>query len=144
VDALFSTEHLEAQRAQILRRIEHAGRHARVLAFPASKQGRTGSDRSSVTARWVAAAAAAGLAVGLGLGAMMNFQLSGFWSSPGRPAVAARAPVTHVTPVAKLSDPGFSDEAFLSEIDQALARRAAELEALDALTPHVREIAARR
>jgi hypothetical protein len=94
--------------------------------------------------RWVAAAAAAGLAVGVGLGAMMNFQITLPWSSHARPALAARVPDVHIDPVAKLSDPGFSDEAFLSEIDQALARRAAELEPLDALTPRVREITAKR
>ncbi len=143
VDALFSAEHLEAQRAQIVRRLEHVGRQARVIAFPAHVRPQREVARSR-TARWVVAAAAAGLAVGLGLGAMMNFQLALPWSSPVRPAVASRAPELHINPVAKLSDPGFSDEAFLSEIDQALARRATELEALDALTPHVREAAARR
>jgi hypothetical protein len=145
VDALFSAEHLESQRAQILRRLEHIGRHARVITFPAGGRRQPDAGRvAAVRMRWVAAAAAAGLAVGLGLGALMNFQIASPSSSPARQAVAARAPDVHINPVAKLSDPSFSDEAFLSEIDQALGRRAAELEALDALTPHVRDTMARR
>jgi hypothetical protein len=145
-DALFTPERLDPQRSQILRRLEHLGRQARVLRFP-EKTPRHLSlpHRSHVLSRWVAAAAVAGLMIGMSLGWFLDFHPLGT-SQPGRVAsvstpgrtVLSGPPTRSRLPERNLQD----DEAFLSRIDQAYAsQRAAELEALDALTPHVREVA---
>lgn len=70
-DDAFPPERLAAQQAQILRRLETAGRPARVIAFPRF----TGpvSARHPNRQRWIAAAAAAGLLAGIGLGQLVDF-----------------------------------------------------------------------
>ena len=62
----FPAERLAAQQAQILRRLEALERPARVIAFP--KFARARRPARVARRRWVAAAAAAGLIVGIGLG----------------------------------------------------------------------------
>ena len=131
-DAAFPRERLAAQHAQIFRRLEAAERPARVIAFPKFSQPLT--SRSSNASRWIAAAAAAGLIVGVGMGQMMDFR-----HVVRVPAgTAADGPVRQIRP-----DPGVQsasntgrDEAFLSELDASLSRAAVpELRALDELTP---------
>lgn len=148
-DAIFTPERLRLQQQQIARRIAHVGRPTRVLSFPGRIVRRTIDVSASRTApRWVAAAAAAGLFVGVAVGS--SFQ----WRSPRqrRPTFfaadssSARAP--RVTPVAaRGSSPAdlAPDDAFLSDLEIALDRpHTRELQAFDALTPHVREINDRR
>jgi hypothetical protein len=65
-DAVFTEERLARQRERIMRRIDVHG--ARVLPFPAAEPEARGSTRSPSARRWVAAAAAAGLLVGLTAG----------------------------------------------------------------------------
>jgi len=140
-DAFFTPDRLRLQHQQIVRRIALIGRPARVLSFPGRIVRRTIDASATRTApRWVAAAAAAGLFIGVAVGA--SFQ----WSSQpqGRqrfltdPARAARlSPVaTRGTGPADVA----SDDAFLSDLEIALERpHTRELQAFDALTPHVRE-----
>jgi hypothetical protein len=134
-DEHFSAERLVTQQAQIFRRLEAAERPARVIAFPRFTQPLT--SRSSNVSRWVAAAAAAGLIVGVGLGQFMDFR----HSLTVRDAPAAQSQVVDV-PLAARNDARVKaisvtrDEAFLSELDASLSRAAVpELRALDAFTP---------
>jgi hypothetical protein len=137
-DESFSPERLAAQQAQIFRRLEAAERPARVIAFPRFAQPLT--SRTSHASRWIAAAAAAGLIVGVGVGQLMDLRHS--LSTP--PATQARvAPVT----MARGLDPRMQpinvtrDEAFLSELDASLSRAAVpELRAIDAFTPRAGEL----
>jgi anti-sigma factor RsiW len=143
-DAIFTPEHLRLQQEQISRRIALVGRPARVLSFPGRIVRRTIDASTSRTApRWVAAAAAAGLFVGVAVGASFQWrsQLDGrrtFLSD------ASRARTQRLTPVATRGTAPAdvaSDDAFLSDLEIALERpHTRELLAFDALTPHVREI----
>jgi hypothetical protein len=134
-DESFSAERLAAQQAQIFRRLEAAGRPARVIAFPRFAQPLT--SRTSHVSRWIAAAAAAGLIVGVGVGQMMDLRHS--LMAPNVSAVRARVADT---PASAGRDPrvqtvgAIRDQAFLSELDASLSRTAVpELRALDGLTP---------
>lgn len=162
-DALFSDEWLRAQQHEIARRIEHLGHGARVISFPAHPVA-TGAHAHSgrVTPRWVAAAAAAGLFVGVGVGSFFqsNVRLSRVHaapaSAPARPSGGSQPSASdpspaQVTPLlASAPDPPGgasapdSNDEFLSELELALDRpRTRELLALDELTPHVRQVLAR-
>jgi hypothetical protein len=134
-DESFSAERLAVQQAQIFRRLEAAGRPARVIAFPRFAQPLT--SRTSHVSRWIAAAAAAGLIVGVGVGQMMDLRHS--LVAPNASAVQVRVANG---PGAAGRDPrvqtvsAIGDEAFLSELDASLSRTAVpELRALDAFTP---------
>jgi len=143
-DAIFTPERLRIQQQQIARRIALVRRPARVLSFPERIVRRTiAASTSRTPPRWVAAAAAAGLLVGVAVGA--SFQ----WRSQlqGRQALlsdGAQARVSRAVPVStRGSGPAdvASDDAFLSDLEVALERpHTRELQAFDALTPHVREI----
>ena len=143
-DAIFTPERLRLQQQQIAHRIALVGRPARVLSFPGRIVRRTIDASVSRSApRWVAAAAAAGLFVGVAVGASFQWRAQlqtrqGFLADAGR----ARAP--RLAPVAtRGSGPAdvASDDAFLSDLEFALERpHTRELQAFDALTPHVREI----
>jgi hypothetical protein len=138
-DENFSPERLAAQHAQIFRRLEAAERPARVIAFPKFTQPLT--SRTSHASRWIAAAAAAGLIVGVGVGQLMDLR-----HSLSRPPVTTQARVT-TAGVARGVDPRVQsinvtrDEAFLSELDASLSRAAVpELRALDAFTPRAGDL----
>ena len=141
-DAIFTPERLRLQQEQIARRIEHANRSGRVITFPAPLAGRTMTVSAARTApRWIAAAAAAGLFVGVALGASYR------WSGVPRPGIArdammARSP--QLAPAVRVNgSESAADDAFMSELEMALDRpRTRELIAIDALTPHFREIRA--
>lgn len=136
-DEAFPHERLVAQQAQIFRRLEAAERPARVIAFP--KFAQPLSSRPSHASRWIAAAAAAGLIVGVGVGQLMDLR---------HPAVRQAAPMTQARRV-EPSRPAavqtvsttLGDEAFLSEVDATLARQSVpELHALDEFTPRAGEV----
>jgi anti-sigma factor RsiW len=141
-DEVFTPARLEAQRAKILARLDEAAHGSRVIPFPAST---ARLDRSVVRrpiARWVAAAAAAGLLVGVMAGRL--FDNGTGTVTPATPvAAAARSPIA--SRIVVTDSPGQTmtaegDEAMLSEIDQAVYRqRIAALSALDELTPHLRQ-----
>jgi anti-sigma factor RsiW len=139
-DAVFTPERLRAQQQQIARRVEQVGRPARVLSFPGRIVRRTiGASSARPSPRWVTAAAAAGLFIGVALGA--SYQ----WNAHDRSALLVRnTTAPRLAPVAtRGSSPAevAADEAFLSDLEIALERpHTRELQAFDALTPHVREI----
>jgi len=139
-DAVFTPERLRAQQQQIARRIAQVGRPARVLSFPGRIVRRTiDASGARPSPRWVATAAAAGLFIGVAVGA--SYQ----WSASSRSALLVRnTAASRLAPVAtRGSSPAevAADEAFLSDLEIALERpHTRELQAFDALTPHVREI----
>ncbi len=141
-DAVFTPERLRAQQQKILRRLEHVGRSARVISFPAAPlRGGLASGTPRGATRWIAAAAAAGLFVGAAAGLFLDFTRD----RPVPQFASARAsrPAVHPGRLGGASAaPGRSseaaDEAFLSELETALDRpQTRELEPFDALTPHV-------
>ncbi len=147
-DAIFTPERLRAQQREIARRLEAVARPARVISFP-GQMGRqsTATSSSRGAPRWAAAAAAAGLFIGIALGATYE------WESHGRLAERMTARDTSAVRDGRLSAVSTrgsspadvaADDAFLSELEVALDRpRTRELMAFDALTPHVREVSQR-
>ena len=92
-DAVFTSERLNAQRGQILQRLEQLDRPAKVISFPARKTriAESGEGRR-VSPGWLAAAAAAGLTVGV-----ISVELShsvGFGSKPTQ--MAEKSPAIQV------------------------------------------------
>jgi hypothetical protein len=147
-DAVFTTERLRQQHEHVLRRLEHASRSARVISFP----GQSGSHPMAgatgrVAPRWLAAAAAAGLFVGVAVGGTLlhpglqrsvaPMRVATAPSSSARMAPTPAVLVNGPTNVIDSSD----DDAFLTQLEFALERpHTQELQPFDALTPHVREI----
>ena len=150
VSALFSPERLRQQQQEIAKRLELVGRAARVITFPSRPHAVAGPKARPSATRWVAAAAAAGLFVGVAAGTAFNFVPGfNFVNSPRHsPIVASRSvPAASVPsrlsppPVAKAADIVDTDDRFMSDLESALDRpHTSELGAFDALTPHVREI----
>ena len=101
-DAIFTPERLHQQQQQIERRIALAGRPARVISFPGRFVRRTITGSGARTApRWIAAAAAAGLFVGVAVGAAYEFRAGSAGSQ--RFAESSRP---HLTPMGIRHDPG--------------------------------------
>jgi len=141
-DEIFTTDRLRTQLQQIARRVEHVGRPARVLSFPRRLVHGTISASGARTApRWIAGAAAAGLFIGIAVGASYE------WEAHGRAAMHTLARDNSAARLAPLATNGTgtpdvaADDAFLSDLELALERpRTKELVAFDAFTPHVREV----
>jgi hypothetical protein len=157
VSALFPPERLHAQQADIAKRLELVGRAARVISFP----GRAASVTSSapqptarsvtrVASRWVAAAAAAGLFVGVAAGTVFNFgprltvaresRRAGV-TTTGRQGIAAAS--SRLSPAAGEAVKAVVDldDMFMSDLESVLDRpHTSELVAFDALTPHLRDV----
>lgn len=159
-DAFFSADRLRAQHQQIARRLELLGHRARVLSFPRRLVRGTMTPASPhATPRWLAAAAAAGLFIGVAVGASYNYgshtpasfaasrQKPSLAATANRGTLAARASAGNTKPAnaVNLANPENSDDAFLSELEVALERpHTRELQAFDALTPHARDVSLRR
>ena len=147
IDALFPPERLRQQQQDIAKRLELVGRAARVITFPRRNAALAQKTRASATpiTRWIAAAAAAGLFVGVAAGTAFNF-IPGFdfASNVRRGSVAVRQAAsaslpTHLSPVKAAVD--VDPDRFMSDLESVLDRpQTSELVAFDALTPHVREI----
>ena len=90
-DMAFPAERLATQQAQVLRRLEAMERPARVIAFP--RLSRTVTAAHSRPQRWVAAAAAAGLIVGIAAGQLLNLRQTFNRSEPFRPVTMRSAQV---------------------------------------------------
>ena len=143
-DAIFTPERLRAQQQHIVRRLEHLGHPARVITFP----GRRPAHHINSTAprsvrRWVAAAAAAGLFIGVGTGLFLDWETRAGSSERRARTIARQTHLEAPAPGVELSrqESSATDEAFLAEIEVAGDRpRTRELVAFDALTPHVREV----
>ena len=147
-DALFTPERLHAQQQQIARQLEHANHAARVISFPGRSVSRRVDSTPRVSTRWIVAAAAAGLFVGLAVGMFSGsqaFKSSRLMSASARQAPSARP--AYLTPVATRVNgpaPDPSDDAFMSDLEVALeSPRTHELLPFEALTPYVREISDR-
>ena len=142
-DSIFTVDRLRVQRQQIARRIEHAARPARVISFPGRLVRRTINASTARTApRWSAAATAAALFLGAALGA--SYQ----WGARrGQRLIVPDTSTARATRMTSLAPRGTdpadiaADDAFLSDLEIALERpHTLELQAFDALTPHIREI----
>jgi hypothetical protein len=128
-DEAFPTERLAAQHAQIMRRIDAAGRSARVITFP--KIAAPISTRTSPVRRWVASAAAAGLIAGIALGNYMDLRHT---LTPGR----TLAPDTVIGNA--LQSQTISDEELMWHLEELSASSMPEsLVAFDSLTPRARD-----
>jgi len=143
-DRAFPPERLRAQQDQIARRIEQLAHPARVISFPGYRPTeRVAAPRVGLAPRWLVATAAASLAFGVGVGSFI-YPGSRVGISQAPAVVSSVRPadpriVTTAAPQAAPT-PAVSDTDFLSELELALERpRTSELDALDALTPHVRE-----
>jgi hypothetical protein len=142
-DAVFTPERLREQHQHIMRRVDRATRPGRVLSFPGRVMQRTFRVSALRSPRWTAAAAAAGLFLGIALGASVQWEARGRASAP---TLATRSgPATRnarLVPVpALVAGDGAADEAFMLELEVALDRpHTRELAAFDAFTPHFREI----
>jgi hypothetical protein len=140
-EAACSDDRMAHQRERILRRIDALQSGPRVLPFPAAGQNGHAEAQPRVLRRWVAAAAVAGLLVGLGAGRMVfdgSDNGSTTTADAGReiapaaaPAPARQAPAIRALHV----ETGVSDDQFLSEIELATAApRTQELRAIYAFT----------
>jgi predicted anti-sigma-YlaC factor YlaD len=149
-DAIFTADRLRAQHQQIVRRVAMVGRPARVLSFPGRMVRRTIRASTSRTPRWVAAAAAAGLFIGVAVGASYQFQFGN--AQLRRQSVLVRDTASSLA--SRVVPPTLgtvgqadvaADAAFLSDLEVALERpHTRELQAFDDLTPHAREVVDRR
>ena len=148
LEAAFPPERIRAQQQEIARRLESVGRAARVISFPGrviAQQANTSTARMAT--RWIAAAAAAGLFVGVAAGTAFNFggRLDFGRSArfnvgqTARQRISSSVPAVLAPAVASVSTA--ADDAFMSDLESALDRpHTSELTVFDALTPHVREI----
>ena len=89
-DAVFTGDRLTAQRGQILQRLEQLDRPAKVISFPARKARIAGAGDRRVGPAWLAAAAAAGLTVGV-IGVEFGHSL-GFGLKPTQMAATTTTP----------------------------------------------------
>ena len=142
-DAHFPAERLTRQRARIMTQLQQVGRQARVIAFP----GHVGAitdlpGRTKPASRWIAAAAVAGLLVGVVAGrAEHDFTLRGVARSASTPQAQLASRTGEPVMVAGRHEPSIqeaglgADEDLLGQIENAADRGLAALEGLDELTP---------
>lgn len=144
-DAVFGPDALARQQAQIARRLEHIHRSAKVIAFPGRDTTAASPRAGQLTTRWVAAAAAAGLFIGVAVGGYLGPERLRSASSraTAAPTMAVQRPAQPAAVLVNSAPPTVApdEDAFLMELELALARpQPRELAAFDALTPHVRDI----
>jgi hypothetical protein len=149
-DEVFGPDSQLVQQQQIAKRLAQIAQGARVITFPGREQRRPATIASRVASPWVAGAAAAGLFVGIGVGVFFDGRtvppttVVSPVTAPPAVASPAEAPVTKAAATPLLAESWADDDTFLSELERALEQlRTPELAALDALTPHVREVAFR-
>lgn len=131
-DSVFSAERLHDQRDRILRRLERQAHPGEVLLFPARSAPHQVVRRALGPARrWIATAAAAGLAAGLFLGFAMDRQVISRAASR-----VVQAPVVADAMARPGSAADARNEQMLIEIEDALVgpRHALELHTLDVMT----------
>jgi hypothetical protein len=163
-DEIFTPERLAVQQASIVRRLELTGRAARVITFPGRLVARHMSPGGSrIAPRWLAAAAAAGLLIGVGAGQFfygvrtpqpraVAIGAAGAGSAAGPASAISQVNPVNSIPSATRSLPAEPpadtsdgvDDDFLAHLELAVQRpRTRELLAFDAMTPHAREISVR-
>jgi anti-sigma factor RsiW len=137
-DEIFTPERLIAQQARILQRIDQDGRPARVIAFPAAQAAEFRPLRTRPAARWIAGAAAAGLAIGLLAGELLHdLPTMGRTTRPAFVGTSTRStPAPAAGPAANVVNASLNEEEFLGEIESALdGPQLAVLRPLEDLTP---------
>ena len=150
--AVFTPDRLQLQRQDIARRLELVGQVGRVLTFRSGTDspgnmarlekgsGQLTSTISRAAAGWIAAAAAAGLFIGVSAGMFYDGRARGQatgGTAMSQPAESSPEPI-RVEPAAPA--PEDDDSLLFSELEAALDRpRTQELVALDAMTPRTRE-----
>jgi hypothetical protein len=142
-DEVFTEQRLDAQRSAIHDRLEHGARSPKVIPFPgaAATVDRAIGHRHPAL-RWVAAAAAAGLLLGVTASHFLDATLSGNRpaASVGTIARSRLSPGPQQVSAVYNRQAAAGDEDFLGAVDAAVGRQQiAELRALDELTPHARE-----
>lgn len=143
-DEVFTPGRLVAQRAAIRHRLEAGTGTPRVVPFPGAQPARPRLVHRPA-ARWMAAAAAAGLLIGVTAGRLVRFDRPSVQATHVvRPAEPPRLPSGRVTPaIANLptGEPGVAEMNVLYGFDTAVTGpHVDELSALDELTPHPGEI----
>ena len=134
-DELFTAEKLATQHARILQRIEQDGRPARVINFPAASAADMRPLKARPAARWIAGAAAAGLAIGL-LAGHLAHDLPAFGRPARTPLARSTSPVAPVQHTVRAVNAVHNDEEFLGELETALdGPQLAVLRPLNDLTP---------
>jgi hypothetical protein len=141
-DEAFPAERLAAQQAQVLRRLEALERPARVIAFP--RFSRPVTSTQGHAQRWVAAAAAAGLVIGLAAGQFVDIRdaLGGGGRVNSQVSQTARAtpPALPGAPaVTPISVPAISDESLFFG-DAVRNASYSPLQPMDDITPRARDI----
>jgi hypothetical protein len=143
-DDAFPAERLAAQQAQVFQRLEAMERPARVIAFP--RFGRPTTGTQGTAQRWVAAAAAAGLVIGLAAGQFLDLRnaLVGrqFAQQPDMTArLSPAAPAVRVPAAATTPTATGSEEALLygEDVPSSLTRVSA-LQPMDAITPRAQDL----
>ncbi|MCX6552040.1 MAG: hypothetical protein NTY02_13750 [Acidobacteria bacterium] len=135
-DAAFPADRLAAQRERILRRIDAQYDGPRVIPFPAAAHAAQVLPPSALVRRWVAAAAVAGLIIGLTAGRLIPFSSSTSTDARRQPG-AVPASAARPAPVMRSlhEEPVVDEEQLLFDVDLATAApRAAELRAIYAFT----------
>jgi hypothetical protein len=143
-DEVFPVDRLATQRAHVLRRLEALERPARVIAFP--RFGRPVTSTQGSAQRWIAAAAAAGLVIGLAAGQFVDIRHKfGRVGAPAENIVRLNSapptlnPAIVVSPTPAPSSP--SDETLFLGSDSAQGLvRVSSLQTMDAITPRVRDL----
>lgn len=130
-DAHFDERALDAQRHKILARLAHLGQPAKVIKFP--KGYLADPQAPALNRRWISAAAAAGLLIGVLGGELVHLlpkskpQAAPVVSTVSAPSAPARAGYVQVAATA--------DDGLLGEVELVMqARTANELRVLDELT----------
>ena len=147
-DAAFPPERLTRQQARIMAHLQHEGRPARVIAFPAGYSHAPIVSRTRPGSRWIAAAAVAGLVIGVIAGRVghdVSFSRPGV-SVPSVSVIASRAaeaPEFRATGstgiIREVSNP-IDEEEFLNQMEIAIDSPAAALQPLDELTPRAWDV----
>ena len=133
-DAQFPAERLARQQARIIQRIEQDGRPGRLISFPAGQPHVPLLVRSRPASRWVAAAAVAGLVVGLVTGQLLPV---GQTASPAPRMVANESGAGIALRAVSTS---LSDDEFLGQVEAAGSAGPAALRPLDDMTPRAWEV----
>jgi hypothetical protein len=140
-EEVFSAERLANQQAQISRRLEALEHPAKVIAFP--RFARPVSVQPHGRRRWIAAAAAAGLIAGVGLGQLLDFgAASRVRQSETAQRQIARSSAPESTRVAaKPASSPDSDEILLNDVEltSTQVRVPESLQYLNAITPISRD-----
>ena len=129
-DHVFTAERLHDQRDRIMRRLERHGHPAEVVMFPTRATTHPAMRVFGPARRWIAGAAAAGLAAGVFLGFAMDRRTHYMALQQTLQPSASTAAATWQAEL--------RDDQFFIEIDDALmGSRALELRAIDAMTTPV-------